>query len=87
MCAQDRYYSADRWMHICVTWNNKEGETKIYNDGKLASTKYAGKDETIKREGVLALFQVGLMLRVAQYRGFLSACINILKQATKMISW
>ena len=49
----------DTWQHVCLTWENTQGVTKLYKDGQFTEqvTNHATKNYTLKAGGFLVLGQ------------------------------
>ena len=49
----------DTWQHLCLTWENTQGVTKLYKDGQFTEqvTNNATKSYTLKANGALVLGQ------------------------------
>ena len=49
----------DTWQHVCLTWENTQGVTKLYKDGQFTEqvTNNATKNYTLKAGGFLVLGQ------------------------------
>ena len=49
----------DTWQHLCLTWENTQGVTKLYKDGQFTEqvTKNATKNYVLKAGGFLVLGQ------------------------------
>ena len=49
----------DTWQHVCLTWENTQGVTKLYKDGQFTGqvTNNATKNYTLKAGGALVLGQ------------------------------
>ena len=49
----------DTWQHLCLTWENTQGVTKLYKDGQFTEqvTNHATKNYTLKAGGFLVLGQ------------------------------
>ena len=49
----------DTWQHVCLTWGNTQGVTKLYKDGQFTGqeTNHATKNYTLKAGGSLVLGQ------------------------------
>ena len=49
----------DTWQHLCLTWENTQGVTKLYKDGQFTEqvTNNATKNYTLKAGGFLVLGQ------------------------------
>ena len=49
----------DTWQHVCLTWENTQGVTKLYKDGQFTGqvTNNATKSYTLKANGALVLGQ------------------------------
>ena len=47
----------DTWQHVCLTWENTQGVTKLYKDGQFTGqvTNNATKNYTLKAGGALLL--------------------------------
>ena len=53
------YLYDDTWQHLCLTWENTQGVTKLYKDGQFAEqvTNDATKNYVLKAGGFLVLGQ------------------------------
>ena len=49
----------DTWQHLCLTWENTQGVTKLYKDGQFTEqvTNHASKNYVLKAGGFLVLGQ------------------------------
>ena len=49
----------DTWQHVCLTWENTQGVTKLYKDGQFTEqvTNHATKNYALKAGGFLVLGQ------------------------------
>ena len=49
----------DTWQHLCLTWENTQGVTKLYKDGQFTEqvTNHATKNYALKAGGFLVLGQ------------------------------
>ena len=49
----------DTYQHVCLTWENTQGVTKLYKDGQFTGqvTNYATKNYALKANGALVLGQ------------------------------
>ena len=49
----------DTWQHVCLTWGNTQGVTKLYKDGQFTGqeTNHATKSYALKAGGSLVLGQ------------------------------
>ncbi|XP_027035781.1 C-reactive protein-like [Pocillopora damicornis] len=49
----------DTWQHVCLTWENTQGVTKLYKDGQFTGhvTNNETKNYTLKAGGALVLGQ------------------------------
>ncbi|RMX52890.1 hypothetical protein pdam_00021625, partial [Pocillopora damicornis] len=49
----------DTWQHVCLTWENTQGATKLYKDGQFTEqvTNHATKNYALKAGGFLVLGQ------------------------------
>ena len=49
----------DTWQHVCLTWENTQGVTKLYKDGQFTEqvTNIASKNYALKAGGFLVLGQ------------------------------
>ena len=52
-------YNDNTWQHLCLTWENTQGVTKLYKDGQFTGqvTNNATKNYALKAGGALVLGQ------------------------------
>ena len=52
-------YNDNTWQHVCLTWENTQGVTKLYKDGQFTGqvTNHATKNYALKANGALVLGQ------------------------------